>query len=84
MRSLLGSTEDEAKATISSLGLSAGASSYVYNDTYAEGTVVWQSAEAGTRVETGTKVYLQISKGPRNPVTPEPEIPTDNEGEIVW
>ena len=84
MRSLLGSTEEEAKATISSLGLAAGASSYVYNDTYAEGTVVWQSAEAGTRVETGTKVYLQISKGPRHPVTPEPEVTTDNEGEIVW
>ena len=84
MRSLLGATEEEAKATISSLGLTAGASSYVYNDTYAEGTVVWQSAEAGTSVESGTKVYLQISKGPRNPVTPVPETTTDSEGNIIW
>ena len=40
-------------------------SSYVYNADYDAGQVVWQSAEAGTRVEAGTKVYLQISKGPR-------------------
>lgn len=68
MRNLVGSTEAEAKATISSLGLSFGSSSYVYNDHYEEGQVVWQSAESGTRVEAGTKVYLQVSKGPRVPV----------------
>lgn len=85
MRSLIGSTEEEAKATINSLGLSVGSSSYVYNDSYAEGLVVWQSAESGTRVETGTKVYLQVSKGPRNP-TPAPETVTDanDEGDILW
>lgn len=68
MRNLVGSTEAEAKATINSLGLSFGSSSYVYNDHYEEGQVVWQSAESGTRVEAGTKVYLQVSKGPRVPV----------------
>ena len=47
------------------MGLSFGSSSYVYNADYDAGQVVWQSAEAGTRVEAGTKVYLQISKGPR-------------------
>lgn len=85
MRSLIGSTEADAKAVISSLGLSFGSSSYVYNDTYAEGVVVWQSAESGTRVETGTKVYLQISKGPRNP-TPAPDAETGegNGEDIVW
>jgi serine/threonine-protein kinase len=86
MRNLVGSSEAEAKATINNLGLSFGSSSYVYNDHYEEGLVVWQSAESGTRVEVNTKVYLQISKGPRIPVTPEPEVQQDesvDEG-VIW
>ncbi len=65
VRNMVGYTESEAKAAISNMGLSFGSSSYVYNENYDAGQVVWQSAEAGTRVEAGTKVYLQISKGPR-------------------
>lgn len=65
VRNMVGYTEAEAKAAISNMGLSFGSSSYVYNENYDAGQVVWQSAEAGTRVEAGTKVYLQISKGPR-------------------
>lgn len=85
MRSLLGLTESDARSTINSLGLSFGSSSYVYNDTYQEGTVVWQSAESGTRVEAGSKVYLQISKGPRNPTPPPDEGVTDGSEEgIIW
>lgn len=83
MRSLIGMSEAEAKSTLSNLGLSFGSSSYVYNDTYAEGAVVWQSAESGSRVETGTKVYLQVSKGPRNP-TPAPDAGSENSEGIVW
>ena len=90
MRNLVGSSEAEAKAAISNLGLSFGSSSYVYNDHYEEGQVVWQSAEAGTRVEINSKVYLQVSKGPRIPVTPEPEVQqnenadeTADEG-VIW
>ena len=67
VRSLVGMSEAEAKAAIDNMGLSFGSSSYVYNDQYNEGAVVWQSAAANTRVEKGTKVYLQISKGPRKP-----------------
>lgn len=83
MRSLIGMSEAEAKSTLSNLGLNFGSSSYVYNDTYAEGAVVWQSAESGSRVETGTKVYLQVSKGPRNP-TPAPDAGSENSEGIVW
>ena len=90
MRNLVGSSEAEAKAAISNLGLSFGSSSYVYNDHYEEGQVVWQSAEAGTRVEINSKVYLQVSKGPRIPVTPEPEVQQNENAEettdegVIW
>lgn len=85
MRSLAGMTEAEARSAINSMGLSFGSTSYVYNDTYEEGLVVWQSANAGTRVEAGTKIYLQVSKGPRNP-TPAPDAGiVDGTGEdIAW
>lgn len=75
MRSLVGLTEADAKYAIRNLGLSFGSTSYVYSDDYAEGKVVWQSTKSGTRVEAGSKVYLQVSKGPR--VTPEPPPPAD-------
>lgn len=88
MRNLVGLTEAEAKATISNLGLSFGSSSYVYNDHYEEGQVVWQSADSGTRVETGTKVYLQVSKGPRVPVVDSADAGTIDDGStdagVIW
>ena len=86
MRNLVGSSEAEAKATINNLGLSFGSSSYVYNDNYEEGLVVWQSAESGTRVEINSKVYLQVSKGPRVPVTPEPQVQQDESTDagVIW
>ena len=86
MRNLVGSSEAEAKAAINNLGLSFGSSSYVYNDHYEEGQVVWQSAESGTRVEANTKVYLQVSKGPRVPVTPAPEVQQDESTDagVIW
>jgi len=69
MKNLIGMSEANAKSTIRNLGLSFGSTSYVYSDDYAEGRVVWQSTKSGTRAEVGSKVYLQVSKGPRNPET---------------
>ncbi len=72
MRNLVGLTEAEAKSGIQNMGLSFGSTSYVYSELYDEGYVVWQSAASGSRVESGSKVYLQVSKGPRVTPTPEP------------
>ena len=71
MKNLIGMTESNAKNTISSLGLSFGTSSAVYNDQYGEGVVVWQSVSSGESVAEKTKVYLQVSKGPKE--APEPD-----------
>ncbi len=85
MRSLIGMTEAEAKSAINNMSLSFGSTSYVYSEEYEEGVVVWQSAASGNRVESGTKVYLQVSKGPRNPIVEytEPETTTDSE-DTIW
>ena len=71
MKNLIGMTESNAKNTISNLGLSFGTSSAVYNDQYGEGVVVWQSVSSGESVAEKTKVYLQVSKGPK--AAPEPD-----------
>ncbi len=71
MKNLIGMTESNAKNTISNLGLSFGTSSAVYNDQYGEGVVVWQSVSSGESVAEKTKVYLQVSKGPKE--APEPD-----------
>lgn len=71
MKNLIGMTESNAKNTISSLGLSFGTSSAVYNDQYGEGIVVWQSVSSGESVAEKTKVYLQVSKGTKE--APEPD-----------
>lgn len=71
MKNLIGMTESNAKNTISSLGLSFGTSSAVYNDQYGEGIVVWQSVSSGESVAEKTKVYLQVSKGPKGPTEPD-------------
>lgn len=71
MKNLIGMSEANAKSTIRNLGLSFGSTSYVYSDDYAEGVVVWQSTKSGSRVESGSKIYLQVSKGSRNAETTE-------------
>ena len=88
MRNLVGMTESEAKGAIQNLGLSFGSTSFVYSDMYDEGLVVWQSVASGSSVESGSKVYLQVSKGPRVTPSPEPEpnlevVPDDAEIEVI-
>lgn len=77
MRNLIGMTESQARSTISSMGLSFGTSSYVFNDDWEEGLVVQQNVSVGDEVEEGTKIYLQISKGPANPPPEETEPPAE-------
>lgn len=77
MRNLIGMTESQARSTISSMGLSFGTSSYVFNDDWEEGLVVEQNVDVGEEIEEGSKIYLQISKGPANPEPEETEPPAD-------
>ncbi|MCI9468030.1 MAG: Stk1 family PASTA domain-containing Ser/Thr kinase [Oscillospiraceae bacterium] len=69
MKNLVGMTEAQARSAISGMGLSYGPPSYVFNDDWEEGIVVWQNVSVGENVEEKTQIYLQISKGPS---TPEP------------
>lgn len=74
MKNLIGMTEAQARSAISSMKLSYGPPSYVFNEEWDEGLVVWQNISVGDNVEEGTKVYLQISKGSNEPEeTPSPE-----------
>lgn len=77
MRNLIGMTEAQARSAISGMGLSYGTPSYVFNDDWEEGLVVWQNISVGENVEEKTQVYLQISKGPANPEPEETEPPLD-------
>ncbi|MCH5267857.1 MAG: Stk1 family PASTA domain-containing Ser/Thr kinase [Lachnospiraceae bacterium] len=45
---------------------------YVYSDTVAEGRVVSQSVQSGTRVELGTVIDFTVSLGPKNAATQKP------------
>lgn len=80
MPSLIGLTQSAAIARIESSNLSLGTISSVESD-LPEGTVIWQSVEAYTEVEEHTKVFLQISSGPKPSPSPsetiEPSEPAD-------
>ena len=77
MRNLIGMTEAEAKSAIVNMGLAFGTSSPVYNDDWEEGLVVWQSVSSGEDVESGSKIYLQISRGPKDAEAEESPVPED-------
>ena len=62
---LKGLSKDAAIARIEEKELSIGTISVVESD-LEEGTVVWQSKDSGEEVEIHTKIYLQVSAGPRN------------------
>ena len=59
---LLGKTTKQAGSILDELGINY-TTEEVYNDSYAKGQVCYQSKKAGTRVESGSSITLQISKG---------------------
>lgn len=71
MVSVMGMTQSRAKSTIEDLGLAVGSVTKVDSEE-TKGQVVFQSVKQGAEVEVGTKVNLQISKGPKTP-TPKPD-----------
>ena len=55
---------NDAVSTLSASGLSdGGTSSEEYSDDYAEGMIIRQSTDAGTKVAEGTSVSYVVSKG---------------------
>lgn len=77
MPSLIGMSEASAKSTLEGMNL-VMSESYVDSDKPV-GTVVWQTPDAGVEVEEHSKVYVQISSGPKATPTPSPTTtPTDN------
>ncbi len=76
MPNLKGLSRAVAIARIEEANLSLGTVTFVDSEMQA-GTVIWQSVEAYTTVEEHTKVYLQVSNGPRATPTPEPSEKPD-------
>lgn len=70
---LVGQTESWVRNKLATLGLKVGDVKYLWNSEYKEGIVTYQSIAAGTTVLQGTKVNLQISKGPDPSTMPEPQ-----------
>lgn len=63
MPSLLNMTEDNARSTLTNMGLVCSKVTEVYSDTVAEGLVCEQSYTVGATVMAGTEVEIKISKG---------------------
>lgn len=77
MVTVTGMSQSEAEKTIQGLGLTVGSVVDVDSDE-AKGTVIFQSVKNGAEVKPGTKVNLQVSKGPQEDPTPvDPDHPTD-------
>ena len=61
---LRGMTESAAKGKLEESGLACGTVTEVFSDTVTTGCVVSQSQSPDTEVEKGSKVDIQLSKGP--------------------
>ena len=79
--SFVGTSYEEVKSQMESLGLEIGDEKYFHSDKYAEGIVIWQSIVEGIEVELGTEIDFHISLGPETTADPEPSedivIPSD-------
>ena len=74
MPNLKGLSRAVAIARIEAANLSLGTVTFVESD-MAVGTVFWQKPDAYTTVNEHTKVYLQISSGPKETEPPETSPP---------
>ncbi len=77
---LFGKTESEAEILLKEADLVLGSTKSIVNDAK-KGTIVGQSREEGDRVEKGSAIDVEISKGPAEKPQ-EPDIPS-NPGETV-
>ena len=76
MPNLEGLSRAVAIARIESANLSLGTVTFVDSE-MAVGTVVWQTPSAYTTVNEHTKVYLQVSSGPKPTEPPETAEPPE-------
>ena len=70
MPNLVGLTKAVAISRLEAANLSYGPFTYVESEMQ-EGTVIWQSVEAYKMVNEHTKVYLQVSSGPKETEPPK-------------
>lgn len=78
MPNLLGLTRAGAIARLESFNLTVGTISPVESEE-PEGTIIWQSIDPYTEVTEHTKVYLQVSTGPKETEPPVTESPSEPE-----
>lgn len=78
MVSVTGMTQSRAESTITDLGLKVGNRTKV-DSNEEKGKVVFQSVKAGAEVEEGTKVNIQISKGPKSNNNTNPDKSDDTD-----
>lgn len=78
MPNLVGLSRAVAIARIEGANLSLGTVTFVDSDMQA-GTVIWQSVPAYSTVNEHTKVYLQVSSGPKETEPPETSPPPETE-----
>ena len=79
MVSLEGMTQSQAKNAVEGLELKLGNVDSVDSEKK-KGQVVFQSVKEGAEVEVGTKVNIQISKGPKEPDNPNHNDDPDPDG----
>ena len=70
---------DDAKKAIKSAGFEVGNISYEYSDSVGKGYVTYQNWAAGTQLDKGTKIDLEVSSGPE----PVPEVTPETTPEVV-
>ncbi len=73
--SVEGMTQQEANETLEKAGLSIGDVKQVYHATISAGRVIKQGLKPGTRVEKGTGVDIEVSKGPEPATSVAPPTP---------
>ena len=77
---LLGKTEAEAEKILNEADLVLGGTKSVESDSK-KGTIVRQSRDEGDRVEKGSAIDVEISKGPKD--NPNPEQPTNPDSTVT-
>ncbi len=69
----------DAVGALQSVGLNRGEVTQKYHATIPAGRVIRQAVKAGTKVEKGTGIDLEVSKGPEPPANTAPLPPAANE-----
>ena len=69
----------EAEKQIKAAGFEPGEVTYSYNDNIGKGYVIYQQWQAGMQLEKGSKIDLEVSRGPEPAPEPTPTPPEENQ-----